>query len=156
MDDYGYLYAVYADQTTHNIGFINSVTKVRYEIINNQGFEQGCFVFEFSNGTTQSFSVNLPLDIKRVGDNIVVLYSDQKKAAEEAAQHIPYYSIEYEGTQRLYKVLANTEGNYHIQGKYNLIDLVKYYNPENYPEYDSQNPPIYDQEGILYSGIEEL
>lgn len=156
MDDYGYLYAVYADQTTHNIGFINSVTKVRYEIINNQGFEQGCFVFEFSNGTTQSFSVNLPLDIKRVGDNIVVLYSDQKKAAEEAAQHIPYYSIEYEGTQRLYKVLANTEGNYHIQGKYNLIDLVKYYNPENYPEYDSQNPPIYDQEGILYNGIEEL
>ena len=140
MDNHGYIHVVFADQTEHTVGFVRSIEKVRYQIIENQGR----FAFDFSDGTTDSFSVNLPLDIKRVGDNIAILYSDQQKAAEEQAQGIPYYSLEYENQQKLYKILANTTGGYHIQGDFKLIDLVQYEDPVTHQI----------QRGKLFNGIE--
>ncbi len=45
---------------------------------------------------------------------------------------------------KIYKILANNMGNYHVQGKFDLIDLVKYTDPSSQEE----------TEGILYHGIE--
>ena len=123
MDDSGHVYAAYSDGRKSQIGFINAITGVRYQIVNNKG----SFIFDFSNRQSEILPVNLPLDIKRFGDELAILYSDQAKAIEEAEQGVPYRIVRQDGQDdKYYKILANTTGAYHVQGQYDLIDLVKY------------------------------
>ena len=139
MDDYGYVHVVYANPNSnledrdHILGFLNSISNVSYDF--------GEFRFQFTNGTIRSFNVNTILDIKRVGDNLAVLYSDQNAMREErnAAEsdqnnNTIYLDLHYDkdanlNQTRIYKVLANDAGRYHIQGDYKLLDLVQYINP---------------------------
>ena len=136
MDREGNVHVVYADGQDSYLGKINSILDVSYN--------QGTFSFSFSNGITRTFSVNTILDIKRVGDNLAVLYSDQEAIKRQRQQGVPCYDLPFEGEMKVYKVLANSMGNYHIQGKFDLIDLVKYTDPV-----DGQS-----KEGILFNGFE--
>lgn len=136
MDREGNVHVVYADGQDSYLGFINSIVGVSYN--------QGTFTFNFSNGTSWPFSINTILDIKRVGDNLAVLYSDQNTIRRQREQGTPCYDLPFEGQMKIYKVLANSMGNYHIQGKFDLIDLIKYIDPA-----DNKS-----KEGILFNGFE--
>ena len=136
IDDTGHIHTVDSKKVDNTIGFINSVKSVSYD--------QGVFTFTFTDGRVTTSFVDIIVDIKRIGDNLAVLYSNQEKIAEERANGTPCYDLEYEGQMKIYKILANSMGNYHIQGKFNLIDLVKYTDPADGNE----------KEGILYNGIE--
>lgn len=147
-DAYGNIYVIYTDENEtkqgHKIGSFNSIKSVNQGIGSDfnkitisyiQGNPQIFYTPKFDNlMESQKFkyddgsgiknlsdSFNYPIDIKRVGDNIAVLYLDpeiRKAIGENGQENIDYYILPYNDTAHniLYDGFDDNIENIHRPG----------------------------------------
>ncbi len=127
MDQYGNIYIKYSDieGEATKIGHIPVVKDITFSNFESGGDSKFHKTISTDNGFDQlSFAqqINYPVDIKRLGDVMCVLYSSQKY--RNSIPEGQYKIFTYNNKSERYKVFPLVPDTYHILGEVKLEDLV--------------------------------